>query len=80
MSNKKKTVATAASLQTKSELAITAFRNLITGLKTTNEDAEAAKVANEAQIAALQAENDAITLLAEKNAKIVQNIEKLLTV
>ena len=80
MSNKKKTVATAASLQTKSELAITAFRNLIAGLKTTNEAAEAAKVANEAQIAALQAENDAITLLAEKNAKIVQNIEKLLTV
>lgn len=75
-----KTVATAASLQTKSEAAISAFRTLIAGLKTTNEQAEAAKAANVAQIAALQAENEAIESLTEKNAKIVHNIENLLTV
>ena len=80
MANKKNIVATAASLQTKSDVAITAFRNLIAGLKTTNEEAEAAKAANEAQIAALQAENAAIPALSEKNAKIVQNVENLLTV
>lgn len=80
MVNKKTIVATAASLQTKSDTAISAFRNLIAGLKTTNEEAEAAKAANDAQIAALQAENEAIALLSEKNAKIVQNIENLLTV
>ena len=80
MTKTKIMVATAASLQTKSDNAIAAFRNLIAGLKTTNEEAEAAKVANDAQIAALQAENEAIALLSEKNAKIVQNIEKLLTV
>lgn len=80
MANKKLVVATAASLQTKSDTAIAAFRNLIAGLKTTNEEAEAAKAANAAQIAALQAENVAIELLAEKNAKIVQNVENLLTV
>ena len=57
MANKKTNVATAASLQTKSDTAIAAFRNLIAGLKTTNEEAEAAKAANDAQIAALQAEN-----------------------
>ncbi len=77
---KKKLVTTAASLQSKSEIAITAFRNLISGLKATNEEADAAKAANEAQIIALQAENAAITALTEKNAKIVQNIENLLTV
>lgn len=43
MANKKTIVATAASLQTKSDTAIAAFRNLIAGLKTTNEEAEAAK-------------------------------------
>lgn len=80
MANKKLVVATAASLQTKSDTAIAAFRNLIAALKTTNEEAEAAKAANAAQIAALQAENVAIELLAEKNAKIVQNVENLLTV
>lgn len=46
MANKKTVVATAASLQTKSETAISAFRTLIAGLKTTNEEAEAAKAAN----------------------------------
>ena len=80
MANKKKVVTTAATLQSKSELAIMAFRNLIAGLKTTNEEAEAAKAANDAQIAALQAENAAIAVLTEKNAKIVQNVENLLTV
>lgn len=50
MANKKNVVATAANLQTKSDTAIAAFRNLIAGLKTTNEEAEAAKAANEAQI------------------------------
>lgn len=80
MANKKTIVATAASLQTKSDTAIAAFRNLIAGLKTTNEEAEAAKAANDAQIAALQAENAAIALLSEKNAKIVQNVENLLAV
>ena len=80
MTKKKIMVATAASLQSKSDVAITAFRNLIAGLKATNEEAEAAKAANEAQIAALQAENTAITALSEKNAKIVQNVENLLTV
>lgn len=80
MANKKTVVATAASLQTKSETAISAFRTLIAGLKTTNEEAEAAKAANAAQIAALQAENAAIEVLSEKNAKIVQNIENLLAV
>lgn len=80
MANKKTVVATAASLQTKSDTAIEAFKNLITGLKTTNEEGETAKAANDAQIAALQAENEAITLLSEKNAKIIQNIENLLTV
>lgn len=64
MANKKTNVATAASLQTKSDTAIAAFRNLIAGLKTTNEEAE----------------NAAIALLSEKNAKIVQNVENLLTV
>lgn len=80
MTNKKNVVATAASLQTKSDTAIAAFRNLIAGLKTANEEGDAAKAANEAKIAALQAENAAITLLSEKNAKIVQNVENLLTV
>lgn len=70
MANKKTIVTTA----------IAAFRNLIAGLKTTNEEAEAAKAANDAQIASLQAENAAIALLSEKNAKIVQNVENLLTV
>lgn len=79
---KRKTLVTttAASLQTKSEAAISAFRTLIADLKTTNEEAEAAKTANTAQIAALQAENAEIELLSEKNAKIVQNIENLLAV
>lgn len=80
MTNKKGTVVTAASLQTKSDLAITAFRNLIAGLKATNEEADAATVANEARIAALQAENAAIAALSEKNAKIVQNFENLLNI
>lgn len=80
MANKKNVVTTAASLQSKSELALTAFRNLIDGLKTTNEEAEAAKAANEAQIAALQAENAAMSALSEKNAKIISNVENLLTV
>lgn len=80
MANKKKVVATAASLQTKSDTAIAAFRNLIDGLKTANEEAAAAKAANDAQIEALQAENAAIALLCKKNAKIVQNVENLLTV
>lgn len=80
MANKKNVATTAANLQTKSDTAIAAFRNLIAGLKTTNEEAEVAKAANDAQIAALQAENAAIVALSEKNAKIVQNVEKLLTV
>ena len=80
MANKKAVVATAASLQTKSETAISAFRTLIAGLKTTNEEAESSKAANESQIAEIQAENAAIEVLSEKNAKIVQNIENLLTV
>lgn len=80
MANKKNVIATAATLQTKSDTAIAAFRNLIAGLKAANEEAEAAKTANEAQIAALQAENEAIALVSEKNAKIVQNVENLLTV
>lgn len=79
MVNKNKIVS-AASLQAKSDLAITAFKNLIAGLKATNEEAEAVKVANDAQIAALQAENAAISALSEKNAKIVRNVENLLMV
>ncbi len=80
MTNKKNIVATAASLQTKSEAAIGAFRTLIAELKATNEEAEAAKSANTARIVALQAENAAIEILSEKNAKIAKNIEALLNV
>ena len=79
MATKKKTI-TAASLQSKSELAITAFRSLISGLKATNEEGAAARADNEAQIAMLQQENDSIAAMTEKNNKIVQNIENLLSV
>ena len=77
---KKTPVATAESLQVKSDAAIAAFRNLVSGLKAANDEAEIAKAANDAQIEALQAENAAIVALSEKNAKIVQNVENLLTV
>lgn len=80
MSNKKTITSSAASLQSKSEFAITAFKNLIAALKTTNEEADAAKMANEAQIVALQTENEKIAMLTEKNAKIIQNVENLLEV
>ena len=76
----KNAIATSAGLQTKSDAAIAAFRNLITGLKVVNEEAEVAKAANDTQIATLHAENAAIELLTEKNAKIIQNVEKLFTI
>ena len=77
---KKNVTPTAAKLQSKSDIAISAFRNLIAGLKATNEEANAAKTANAEQIAILQDENAALTALTEKNDKIVQNIENLLSV
>lgn len=77
---KKNVIVTAASLQNKSDVAIEAFKNLIDGLKATNEEADAAKAANDAKIAALQAENESIAAISEKNAKIVQNIENLFVV
>lgn len=75
---KKQARATVASLRAKSENAISAFKNLISGLKTTNEEADAVKAANSEQIEALKQENAAIDLLTSQNAKIIQNIETLL--
>lgn len=83
MKNSKKTVttvATAESLKAKSESAITAFRTLIAGLKTTNEEAAAAKAANTEAMNKLAAENAAIDALTTQNDKIVANVEALLTV
>ena len=80
MTQKKKVVVTAADLQAQSDSAIAAFKSLIDGLKSTNAAADSAKIANEARIAALQAENLAIAELSEKNEKIVRNIENLLIV
>ena len=80
MANKKTTIATAESLKAKSESAISAFKTLVSGLKTTNEEAAIAKAANAEQISKLEQENAAIDLLTAQNEKIVQNIENLLTV
>lgn len=81
MSKKKKNlITTAESLRLKSDAAITAFKSLISGLKTTNEEAETAKAQNNAQIAVLQQENAAIDVLSKQNAKIIQNIENLINV
>lgn len=74
----KQLIASAANLQSRSNAAITAFKDLIAGLKATNEQAEASIIANNAQITSLQEENAAIAELSEKNVRIVQNIERLL--
>lgn len=80
MRQKKKVIPTAASLQEISDSATNAFKTIVARLKAANEEAEFAKAANIEQIAALQAENEAIEILSEKNNKIVQNIENLLVV
>ena len=77
---KRNAIVTSANLQMKSDVAISAFKGLIAGLKIVNEKAEAARAENEARIEALQTENKAIADLFEKNAKIVQNVENLLGV
>ena len=77
---KRSAIMTSASLQLKSDVAMSAFKSLITALKVVNEKAEVAKADNETKIAALQAENAAIAELFEKNEKIVSNIENLLSV
>ena len=73
---KKKTTVTR--LQSKSDNAVAAFMTLVAGLKNTNEEADAVMAINASQIEALQAENEAIAALSERNAKIVRNVEKLL--
>ncbi len=80
MATKKNTIATSESLRAKSDNAINAFKTLISGLKTTNEEAAVARAANEAQIETLRQENAAIELLTAQNEKIVQNVENLLNV
>ena len=77
---KKTNIVTAASLKIKSENAITAFRSLVNGLKSANEEAAAAKAANSEQISKLTIENAELDMIAAQNEKIVQNIENLLTV
>lgn len=74
---KKQAPVTAAGLQEASEVAIFAFKGLISSLRNVNEDAEKQKAENEARIAELQAENNAFTELSKKNAKIIKNIENL---
>lgn len=74
---KKQIPITAAGLQESSEVAIFAFKGLISSLKNVNEDAEKQKVENEVRIAELQAENNAFEELSKKNAKIIKNIENL---
>ena len=80
MNNKKHVVSTPERLRVKSELAISAFRNLVNGLKTTNEEANAAQAANEKKISQLEQENIALELLTSQNEKIIQNVESLLSV
>lgn len=74
---KKQIPITAAGLQESSEVAIFAFKGLISSLKNVNEDAEKQKAENEVRIAELQAENNAFAELSKKNAKIIKNIENL---
>lgn len=78
--SKTSTIATAESLRAKSDVAINAFKTLISGLKTTNEEAAAAKAANTESMNKLAAENAAIDALTAQNEKIVKNIENLLEV
>lgn len=80
MSNKKTTIVTAKVLQAKSENAISAFRTLVSKLRATNEEAAAAKAANEQMIEMFQKENSEINLLTAQNEKIIQNVENILSV
>ena len=80
MSNKKNAVVTAQKLREKSDVAIGAFKGIITSLRAANDAAAEARSSNENQIAKLQEENKAIEELSAQNEKIVKNIENLLTV
>lgn len=77
---KSNSILTAKQLQEKSDSAIVTFKELIYKLKATNDEANEVKAANETQIASLEAENEAITLMTAKNARVVQNMEKLLDI
>lgn len=77
---KSNSILTAKQLQEKSDSAIATFKELIYKLKATNDEANEVKVANETKIASLEAENAAITLMTAKNARVVQNMEKLLEI
>lgn len=82
MKNIKKTKhpATSAGLKLQSDNAIMAFKKLVSGLKAANDEADVAKSENAKQIELLEQENAAIDLVAARNSKIVQNVERLLEI
>ena len=64
----------------RSNILTEAFTTLIAGLKQTNEDAQKVMASNADQIRILTEENAAIETQTEKNTKIIQNVENLLSV